>query len=290
MNNKVILIILDGLNYQVARQCMGYLQGLIEHQQASFFKLSCELPSLSRPLYECLLTGVRPIDSGIVHNHIVRLSHHDSIFSLAKQQGKVTAASAYHWMSELYNRAPFEAARDRNTHDTSLNIQHGRFYHWDHYPDEAVLLDANDLIKAHQPDFMLIHPMNIDDAGHQSGLDSAHYRNTARQADILLSNFLPDWLHAGYQIMITSDHGMNNDLSHGGTLAEEREVPLFLLGPAFQGDQVTESNPFAIEINQTDLCGTLCQVLGLKHDKPYCAALLNPEYLSVSNSPSHSVT
>lgn len=278
MNSKVILIVLDGLNDQVAQQCMGYLHGLIEQQRASFFKLQCELPSLSRPLYECLLTGTRPVDSGIVHNDIVRLSHHESIFSLAKQQGKVTAASAYHWMSELYNKAPFDAARDRNTHDESLNIQYGRFYHWDHYPDEAVFLDADYLLTTHQPDFLLVHPMNIDDAGHQSGLDSAHYRNTARYADKLLSHFLPNWLAAGYQIMITSDHGMNNDRSHGGTLAEERAVPLFLLGEVFQHTYVVElANP-SLEIKQTELCGTLCQVLGLQHHKPYCAALLNNEH------------
>ncbi len=31
MSNKVILVVLDGLNYQVARNCMGYLNGLLEH-------------------------------------------------------------------------------------------------------------------------------------------------------------------------------------------------------------------------------------------------------------------
>ncbi|MDO6512489.1 hypothetical protein Q4514_18550, partial [Celeribacter halophilus] len=30
MSNKVILVVLDGLNYQVARDCMGYLNGLLE--------------------------------------------------------------------------------------------------------------------------------------------------------------------------------------------------------------------------------------------------------------------
>ena len=52
---------------------------------ATLYSLSCELPSLSRPLYECILTGVRPVDSGVVHNQVVRLSHNDSIFSLAQK-------------------------------------------------------------------------------------------------------------------------------------------------------------------------------------------------------------
>ncbi|EKO3376166.1 alkaline phosphatase family protein [Vibrio fluvialis] len=267
MNNKVILVVLDGLNYQVARDCMGYLNGLIEQQRATLYSLQCELPSMSRPLYECLLTGIRPVDSGIVNNQIVRLSHFDSIFSLAKSQGKTTAAAAYHWVSELYNRAPYDAVRDRFTHDETLNIQHGCFYHWDHYPDEALFLDAEHLRLHHQPDFMLIHPMNIDDAGHKFGLDSRQYRNSARHADVILANYLQGWIDDGYQVMVTSDHGMNNDLSHGGILAEERQVPLFVIGEQF-------SHHVDATLAQTEICGTVCELLRLEHDKPVAQQVL----------------
>lgn len=274
MNNKVILVILDGLNYQVAHDCMGYLNGLIEQDRATRYKLNCELPSMSRPLYECLLTGVRPIDSGIVNNQVVRLSHNESVFSLASQQGKVTAAAAYHWMSELYNQAPYDAVRDRFTHNDAMNIQHGCFYHWDHYPDEAVFLDAEYLRQTYQPDFLLIHPMNIDDLGHKFGLDSKQYRNGARMADILLSNHIDTWLANGYQILITSDHGMNNDLSHGGILPEEREVPLFVIGNVFKPTSALSQEP-AATIQQTEICGSICQILELTHHKPFCSTLFS---------------
>ena len=72
--------------------------------------------------------------------------------------------------------------------------------------------------------------MNIDDAGHKHGLSSPEYRNAARRADGLLSHYLPAWLDAGYQVLVTADHGMNDDRSHGGTLADEREVLLFGVG------------------------------------------------------------
>ncbi|TKE98048.1 alkaline phosphatase family protein [Vibrio kanaloae] len=297
MSNKVILVVLDGLNYQVARDCMGYLNGLLElsdlqtkqgdmHEKqgdsynkqstsqsskknklrATLYPVQCELPSMSRPLYECILTGVRPVESGIVNNQIVRLSNHESIFSLAKSQGKVTAAAAYHWVSELYNRAPFDAVRDRFTNDETMNIQHGCFYHWDHYPDEALFLDAEHLRVTHQPDFLLIHPMNIDDMGHKHGLDSRQYRNSARGADIYLSNYLEKWVNDGYQVIITSDHGMNNDLSHGGILPEEREVPFFVIGDKFTHQECS--------VKQTDICGSVCQLLNLEHDKSYTQELL----------------
>ena len=267
MAPKVILVIFDGLNYEVARHALGHLQAYCGAERAALYKLECELPSLSRPLYDCILTGIRPIDSGVVHNQVVRLSNQRSIFHYARDAGLCTAAAAYHWVSELYNRAPFEAARDRHTDDLELPIQHGHFYYADHYPDSHLLADAESLRRRHSPDFLLVHPMNIDDAGHKHGLDSAQYRNSARIADILLADYLQGWLDAGYQVLVTADHGMNNDRSHNGLLVEEREVPLFVLGSAFSLN--SDAQP-----KQTELCGTICELLGVAHDKPVCRELL----------------
>ncbi|MEY0338896.1 alkaline phosphatase family protein [Providencia stuartii] len=268
MSDKMILVVLDGLSYPVAHDCMGYLNGLIEADRATLYKVECELPSMSRPLYECILTGVSPVDSGIVNNDVVRLSHFDSIFSLAKNAGKTTAAAAYYWVSELYNRAPFVATRDRFTNDKQLAIQHGCFYQADHYPDSHLFMDAEYLRTQYSPDFLLIHPMNIDDTGHKFGFDSSQYRNAARQADTILSNYLPQWIEQGYQIIVTSDHGMNSDRSHGGILPEERTVPLFVIGEQF-------SHQEQCMVKQTAICGTVCALLGIEYgDKTVCHTLL----------------
>lgn len=268
MSEKVILIVLDGLSYSVAHHCMGYLNGLIKADSATLYKMECELPSMSRPLYECILTGIPPVKSGIVNNEVVRLSHFDSVFSLARKAGKITAAAAYYWVSELYNRAPFVATRDRFTHDEQLAIQYGCFYQADSYPDDHLFIDAEYLRTQYSPDFLLIHPMNIDDMGHKFGFDSPQYRNTARKVDIILSNYIPTWIEQGYQVIITSDHGMNNDRSHGGTLPEECNVPLFVIGTQFSHDP-------QCEMEQTAICGTLCTLLGVNHsDKSVCHELL----------------
>ena len=86
-------------------------------------------------------------------------------------------------------------------------------------------------------------------------------------ADVLLAEYIQTWLDAGYQILVTADHGMNNDRSHNGVLPEEREVPLIVLGSAFSLDP-------AARPQQTELCGTICQLLGAAHDKPWCRELL----------------
>lgn len=268
MSKKVILVVLDGLAYETAEQCMGFLQGLKEQGLATLYKMQCELPSKSRPLYETILTGVPPVLSGVVHNEVVRNSNQQSVFSLAREAGLVSAAAAFHWFSELYNRSPYDAVRDRHTLDPEQLIPYGCFYHGDHYPDSYLYLDAESLRRRHNPDFLLIHPMNIDNAGHKAGLDSAHYRNAVRHSDGELSKYLPVWIEAGYQIMITADHGMNADKSHGGILPEERDVPLFVIGKGFTHQQ-------SCAPKQTQICGSVCELLGIiAHGKPRAKNLL----------------
>lgn len=268
--SKVILILLDGLNYQVAHDCMGFTMSLVEHHHGSLYKLNCELPSMSRPLYECILTGISPIYSEVVNNTYNKMSTSSSIFSLCKEHGLITAASAYYWISELYNNAPFDNVKDRIVNDTKLNINHGIFYKWDHYPDEAVYIDAEYLRQQYDPDFLLIHPMNIDDAGHREGYDSAAYRNTTRSNDTYLSSYLKQWLKLGYQVIITADHGMNCDNSHCGILSCEREVPLFVFGDRFIHRDIED-----YKIKQTMLCGTICNILGISnHQKDICRDLI----------------
>lgn len=267
---KTILVVLDGLSYTVAQHAMGYLQAECAQGNGQLYQMTCELPSLSRPLYECIFTGVTPVNSGIIHNGVNRLSKERSIFHYARACGLTTAAAAYYWVSELYNRSPWLSVRDRHTTDTELPIQYGHFYHDDSYPDSHLFEDAESLRLRVDPHFLLIHPMNIDDAGHQFGLSTAQYRNRARMADGYLSHWMPGWLAEGYQVVVTSDHGMNDDRSHGGTLPEETQVPLFVFGKSF-------SLQTSVVPLQTELCGTLCEILGVAHDKPVCTVLLNQE-------------
>lgn len=250
----VILVVLDGLNAAVARETLGFLSALVDEDKGHYREITCELPSMSRPLYECILTGKKPIESGIVNNDISRLSHEKSIFHYAKEAGLVTAAAAYHWVSELYNRTPFNPEIDRYVTDVNLTIPYGHFYFEDHYPDSHLFLDGEYLRKQYQPDFLFIHSMNIDDAGHKYGLDSPQYRNAARRADTDLSNYLLQWLQDGYQVIVTADHGMNRDHSHGGTLPEEREVPLFILGSEHR-------DWMNLDILQTDIQSMVCKML-----------------------------
>ncbi len=263
---KVLFVLVDGLRADTAQTELGFMRGLCEAGIASSRQVTSELPSLSRPLYHCLMSGTAPLQSGIVHNDQSGLAREESVFSLARAQGRTTAASAYHWMSELYNRSPYDALRDRFTDDESLPIQHAVFYSRDEYPDETVIGDGERLRRLWQPDFLLIHTMNVDDAGHRFGADSLEYRIAAVETDRLLSLVIPRWLVEGYQVIVASDHGMRG-VKHGGTSPEERETLLFTAGTGF-------SHTPGVSVRQTEICGTVCDLLGLAHDKPCCRGLI----------------
>lgn len=264
--SKLILVILDGLEYETARDCMGFLQGLCEDKRGKLYRLTSELPSSSRALYECILTGVEPVKSGVVNNIVNFSSRQKSIFYYAKEAKLKAGAAAYYWVSELYNHTPFDTINDRHINEKRLTIPYGHFYWEDDYPDSHLFSDGESLRLKHELDFTLFHSMNIDNAGHLYSLNSKEYRNCTRKADVILSTLLLKWLDEGINVIITADHGMNDDFSHGGILKKEREVPFFVFGNIFSFEDT--------DIKQTEICGTSCEILGINHDKSICKEIL----------------
>lgn len=258
-NNKVILVLLDGLNYKNI-EYMGYMVALERTGKAKFAKVLSEMPSLSKPLYETILTGKKPVEHGILNNDIPTMSKEKNIFSLCREAGLKTGASGYYWLSELYNSAPFNKLADTNTHDEDKAIQHGRFYTLDYYPDESVFLDGEHIREKYNPDFLMIHSMNIDDAGHKFGSESKEYRYSVRTADNLLSIFIPRWVEEGYTVVVTSDHGMSADGMHGGKNELESEVPLWIIND----EQDMKLNH---KVEQVYVAPIISRILGINADE-----------------------
>ncbi len=232
---KVILVLSDALRYDAAVNGMGFLGHFVEMRKATLYKIHGELPSMSRPMYETIHTGLPTLEHGIASNYVVRMSKFPNIFQLVKESGKKTAAAAYYWISELYNHTPYDPINHREVDDKRLTIQHGRFYMEDDYPDAELFLSAATLARKFQPDYLLVHPMGMDYKGETYGADSAEYRNQAIRQDVILSNLIGEWLENNYVILVTGDHGINNDKIHGGTTDEMRDVPLFIVHPSQAG-------------------------------------------------------
>lgn len=251
--NKAILILSDALRYDVARENMGFLGHLVEYKLASLYKITGELPSMSRPMYETIHTGLPSSEHGIVANSMVRLSGKPNIFQAVKSAGKTTAAAAYFWISELYNRVPYDRIEDKEVDDVNLTIQHGRFYTQDDYPDIELFMSAAALVRRVSPDYLLLHPLGMDYRGETYGSDSSQYRNHAIHQDAWLAPLIVEWKERGYIIFVTGDHGINADGAHGGTTPEQRTVPFFVIQPNGQGRGDTGETISQLQIAPTIL-------------------------------------
>ena len=78
---------------------MGYLGHLVEASFANLYKIVGELPSMSRPMYETIHTGLPSSEHGIVANSAMRLSTKPNIFNLLQRMASMvdrtlTAGSA----------------------------------------------------------------------------------------------------------------------------------------------------------------------------------------------------
>ncbi len=258
-SRKVILVIIDGLRDDAARRALGFVEGMIEQGQGLRTKVKSVLPSLSRPCYESICTGMSPLQHGVVGNDIVRISEEQSIFDVVRAHDLVSAASAYYWFSELYCAAPFDPVRHRERNDGEGRIASGRFYYEDSYPDSHVFSEAESLRQTIQPDFLLIHPMGVDDAGHQFGSSSKQYNGQAMRIDHLLARLLPEWIRSGYDVLVTADHGMDEFGFHGGTDFGVRDVPLYVFSPLLKIAGLDEEHLFP----QTSIAALCCRLLRL---------------------------
>jgi len=83
------------------------------------------------------------------------------------------------------------------------------------------------LATRHAPDYLLLHSSSCDTLGHFYTSNSAEYRTQAWRVDNALSRLVPRLTEAGYDVLVTADHGMNEDGHHGGDQPGLREVPFF---------------------------------------------------------------
>ena len=259
MKRKVILVMIDAQGFDVAQQRAGFFEHLTEAGIAARYRVECGLPSSSRPMYETILTGLPVSVHGIYSNQTTRHSRCENLFSLTRKQGLTNAAAAYGWISELYtDHTPFDLYQDRWQLEGSGSIDHGIFYIEDNYPDSHLYADAEALRRMYHPDFLLVHPMNVDDQGHKHTSASQEYGHASEVSFDQLAILYDRWREDGYDILITGDHGMDTLGMHGGNEPIQRMVPLYIISDAVEpGDYAYEA------ISNLNIAPLVCRLLGI---------------------------
>jgi len=257
---KLAFILLDGMNFESAKRNLGYLEHLVEYKKCVKLNVKGELPSLSRPMYETIFTGLPVYKHQITNNQVNRMSKETSIFDLCQAAGLTSLAVAYHWISELYIQTPFNPLEDIILNDKTKRIQHGFFYYEDSFPDSHLYSIAYKMIKKYKSDFVFIHPMNIDLKGHLYGCESKEYNIAAMNNDLYLSMIIPYLLDNQYSIIVASDHGMNEFGIHGGNDELQRNSYMYVIDEKINKEQVNT-------INTLQYAPLMCKILGLNPTK-----------------------
>lgn len=185
---RAALVVLDGLGYREA-QTMRSLSLLAAHGQCR--KTHVGALSLSRPVYAVLSTGLEQDRTGARGNDDTTPLAAESVWEVARAAGRtVSVVSELAWWREL-----FPDGFDKY-------LLAGR--------------DENFFRLAPPADVQIIHPLYIDEAGHEHGAASPQYQAAVARADRELSEFLATLDLTRDLVIVTADHGHALHGGHGG--------------------------------------------------------------------------
>ncbi|OWU78966.1 alkaline phosphatase family protein [Phaeobacter sp. 22II1-1F12B] len=264
MQNKLLLIILDGVPWRNWRRLFGNLEGWVTAGEARVWKHRAVLPSISASCYASIHTGVTPQEHGCTGNgNVFRLSQPD-VFSQVRAAGGVTGAVAHSFWSSFFNRHPFDLVRDIEYDEPeSDTINHGRFHTMTGYglinqmtpSDVDLFASLTNLCMRFGLNYGMLHTCTLDSMGHRFFHDCQEMDHACAVMDEMLAPFIHKWRAAGYEIIVTADHGQDERGHHGGHSALQQESALYYFGPA-------EGPDAGAVIDQLQLAPTILSRLG----------------------------
>ncbi|WP_291728751.1 alkaline phosphatase family protein [Leisingera sp. F5] len=264
MDNKLLLIILDGVPWRNFRRLFGNLEGWVDSGDARVWKLRAVLPSISASCYASIHTGVAPAVHGCTGNaNVFRLKEKD-VFSQVRDAGGVTGAVAHSYWSSFFNRHPFDYVRDIEYDEPeSKTINHGRFHSMTGYgkdnqmtPSDVDLFGTlTNLCLRFGLDYGMLHTCTLDSMGHRYFHDCQEMDHACFVMDEMLAPFITRWRDLGYDVIVTADHGQDERGHHGGRGALQQETALYYFGEA-------EGPDHGDVIDQRQLAPTILKRLG----------------------------
>ena len=237
---KLLLIIIDGVPYRNWRRLFGNLEGWVAQGAARVWRMRAVLPSTSASCYASIHTGVPPQMHRVWGNEAVYRLRQPDIFSELSKAGRRTGAVAHSFWSELFNRAPFDPVRDIEYDEASGPIHHGRFHTMTGYgqtnqmtpSDVDLFATLTRLCEVKGLDYGLSHSCTLDSIGHRFFHDCAEMDNACYMMDAMLAPFLHRWREAGYEVIVTADHGQDGRGHHGGTGELQQDFAFYYFGEA----------------------------------------------------------
>jgi hypothetical protein len=190
---RTLVVVADGLRRDAA---LGMRATARLRAAGQCRTTSVSPPTISRPTYVTLSTGLGPDRTGVRSNDDAFPAPAQSVWQLARAAGMwVVARSEIAWFRELF-------------------------------PDgfDAYEVTETPLVPAPLGDLTLLHPATIDEAGHDHGGASPEYAAAVARLDRELGALLDRLDLAQDLVVLTADHGHTARGGHGGTAPEVARV------------------------------------------------------------------
>jgi predicted AlkP superfamily pyrophosphatase or phosphodiesterase len=235
---KLLLIILDGVPYRNWRRLFGNLEGWVEQGHARVRRMRSVLPSTSASCYASIHTGLPPQVHRIWDNAGIRRLEFPDIFSELTKAGRKTGAVTHSYWSEFFNRAPFDVVRDIEYDEPQGPITHGRFHTMHGYGHANQMTPADydlfgtltRLCEVKGIDYGILHTCTLDSMGHRFFHDCEEMDHACYAMDATLAPFIHRWREAGYEVIVTADHGQDARGHHGGAGEDQRDFAFYYFG------------------------------------------------------------
>lgn len=238
MRRKLLLIILDGVPYANWRRLFGNLEGWVASGEARVWRMRSVLPSTSACCYASIHTGLPPQVHKIWDNADIRRLEFPDIFSAATGAGLKTGAVTHSYWSEFFNRAPFDVVRDIEYDEPTGPITHGRFHTMKGYNHDNQMTPADydlfgtltRLCEVKGIHYGILHTCTLDSMGHRFYHDCEAMDHACFVMDGTLAPFIDRWRQAGYEVIVTADHGQDARGHHGGAGEAQQDFALYYFG------------------------------------------------------------
>ncbi len=230
LTERVVLVIIDGLGIDEAR--LPYLDELGARGVAATARVP--YPTISRPNYVTILSGVPPRDSGVRANRVEAPVAVDTVMDRVRAAGlRVATASDYGMLASLFLRNTSSIVGvDWIEHDTRVSPPAPITWPFDDARRASSLEELGPTIAelaAGEAAFVPVLVLDVDRAGHAAGIGAA-YRAATSAVDHMLRRALSGIDLARDTVIITADHGHVASGGHGGDEREVSNVPLVLAG------------------------------------------------------------
>ncbi len=242
MNNKVVLVLVDGMRPDGMLECgQPFVNELIK-KSTYCLNGRTVMPSVTLPCHMALFHSVDPDRHGMLTNTYVPQVR--PIVGLFDQLDKYDKKCAFFYTWEELR----DLSRPDHLHTAICFNQHKQ------KDTDIKITDALiPYIKEELPDFTFLYLGETDEVGgHDCGWMSEQYLKSVNKAFTCIEklyNNLPE----GYTLIVTADHG-GHDRSHGEDIPEDMTIPVLFCGPDFaQGNELPECSIKDIAVTVAEL-------------------------------------